>query len=220
MTLVDTAFANRVKPAQADLVNEGQTLPTMAGRRTEARAGPPDRRPMSRFCWRAHSMPMERTVAGYLAAALLAAVMFMVGPLAVSAWAVTLVPLKGQTPDQMAADQQQCASQATAQTGYNPSAPPPTTTAAQPQRGQRVAGAARGAAAGKVVSNVTKDSETDDAMGAGAKLGVMKGGAEQRQGRREQRQQTQQQQAQVQQQASAYNDALSACLQSRGYSFQ
>jgi hypothetical protein len=109
-------------------------------------------------------MPMERTVAGCLAAALLAAVMFMVGPLAVSAWAVTMVPLKGQTPDQMAADQQQCASQATAQTGYNPSAPPPTTTAAQPQRGQRVAGAARGAAAGKVVSNVTKDSETDDAM--------------------------------------------------------
>jgi hypothetical protein len=162
-------------------------------------------------------MPMKVTVAAYLAAAaLLAAVTFMVGPLG----AATLVPLKGQTPEQMTADQQQCASQATAQTGYNPSAPPPTTSAAQPQRGQRVAGAARGAAAGKVVSNVTKESETSDAKEAGAKLGVMKGGAEQRQGRREQRQQTQQQQAQVQQQTSAYNDALSACLQSRGYSFQ
>jgi hypothetical protein len=109
-------------------------------------------------------MPIERTVAASLATAALLAVMFMVGPLGVRAWAATLVPLKGQTPEQMAADQQQCASQATAQTGYNPSAPPPTTTAAQPQRGQRVAGAARGAAAGKVVSNVTKDSETDDAM--------------------------------------------------------
>jgi hypothetical protein len=166
-------------------------------------------------------MPMERTFAAcFAAAALLAVVTFMVGPPGVSAWAATLVPLKGQTPEQMAADQQQCASEATAQTGYNPSAPPPTTSAAAPQRGQRVAGAARGAAAGKVVSNVTKESETSEAKEAGAKLGVMKGGAEQRQGRREQRQQTQQQQAQVQQQSSAYNNALSTCLQSRGYSFQ
>jgi hypothetical protein len=40
-------------------------------------------------------MPIERTVAASLAAAALLAVMFMVGPLGVSAWAATLVPLKG-----------------------------------------------------------------------------------------------------------------------------
>lgn len=165
-------------------------------------------------------MPIHRTVtAARTAAALFAAVMLMVDLPGVSALALTPVPLKGQTPEQMAADQQECASQATAQTGYNPSAPPPTSAAA-PERGQRIAGAARGAAAGKVISNVTKESETSEAKEAGAKLGVMKGGAEQRQGRREQRQQAEQQQAQAQQQASAYDNALSACLQSRGYSFQ
>jgi hypothetical protein len=129
--------------------------------------------------------------------------------------AATLVPLKGQTPEQMTADQQECASQATAQTGYNPSAPP-TTTAAEPQHGQRVAGAVKGAAVGKVTSNVTENTETDEAKEAGAKAGVMVAGSQKRQGRRDEREQ----QAQIDQQASAYNDALSACLQSRGYSFQ
>jgi hypothetical protein len=165
-------------------------------------------------------MPIHRPVtASRTAAALFAAVMLVVGLPGVSAWALTLVPLKGQTPEQMAADQQECASQAIAQTGYNPSAPPPTTSAAQPQRGQRAAGAVRGAAAGKVVSNVTGE-DTSEAQEAGAKLGAMKGGTKQRQGRREQRQQGQEQQAQMQQQESAYDDALSACLQSRGYSLQ
>jgi hypothetical protein len=160
-------------------------------------------------------MPIHRTVtAPRAAAALFTAVVSMAGLFSVSAWAVTLVALNGQPPDQMAADQQECASQATAQTGYNPSAPPPTS--AQPERGQRLAGAARGATAGKVISNITDESETSEAMEAGAKLGTMKGGAQQRQGRREQRQQAEQQHAQ----ASAYDDALSACLQSRGYSFQ
>jgi hypothetical protein len=123
-------------------------------------------------------MPMHRTVTASrtAAAVLFTAVVSVVGVFGVSAWAVTLVPLKGQSPEQMAVDQQECASQATAQTGYNPSAPPPTTSAAQPERGQRLAGAARGAAAGKVVSNITKESEPSEATEAGAKLGAMKGG--------------------------------------------
>jgi hypothetical protein len=166
-------------------------------------------------------MPIHRTVtASRTVAALFTAVVAVVGVFGISAWAVTLVPLKGQSPEQMAVDQQECASQATARTGYNPSAPPPTTSAAQPERGQRLAGAARGAAAGKVVSNITKESATSEATEAGAKLGAIKGRAQQRQNRREQRRQAEQQQAQAQQQASAYDDALSACLQSRGYSLQ
>ena len=165
-------------------------------------------------------MQLHRTATASCTAALFAAVILLAGLPDVGAWAVTPVPLKGQTPEQMAADQQECAAQAIAQTGYNPSAPPPTTSAAEPQRGQRAAGAVRGAAAGKVLSNVTEDMETSEAKEAGAKLGAMKGGAEQRQGRREQRRQAEQQQAQVQQQELAYNDALSACLQSRGYSLQ
>ena len=124
-----------------------------------------------------------------------------------TAFAVTVTPMQGQTSAQAATDQQQCAAQASSQSGYDPSAPAPT-----PQVGQRAAGAVRGAAAGKVVSNVTKNS-TDDAMEGGAKLGAMASGSRQRRDNREQRQQTQQQ-------ASVYNNAFSACLQARGYSVQ
>src|SRR4051812_28568145 len=131
----------------------------------------------------------------------------------VSAQTGTMVPLQGQTPEQMTADQQQCAAQASGQSGYNPST---SADAKQPAAGRRVGGAARGAAAGKVISNTTKDVETDAAMEGGAKLGAMAGGVRQRQTRRDQRQQTQQQQ----QQATAYDSALATCLQSRGYSIQ
>ncbi|MFZ1426260.1 MAG: hypothetical protein WAS21_05780, partial [Geminicoccaceae bacterium] len=40
--------------------------------------------------------------------------------LAGAAVAATVVPLSGQTPEQMATDQQQCGVQATSQSGYNP----------------------------------------------------------------------------------------------------
>ena len=110
--------------------------------------------------------------------------------LSVAQATTTVVPLHGQTTRNTAADQQQCAQQATAQTGYNPTTPPPT-TAGKPVAGQRVAGAARVTAAGKVISNTTKQTETDFAMEGGAKVGTMAGGAKQRQARRDQRSQTQ-----------------------------
>src|SRR5690349_3464876 len=72
------------------------------------------------------------------------------------------VALRGQTPEQMAIDQRQCASQATAQTGFNP-ATPPATPATKPVGGQHVAGAMRGGATGKIVSTTTKGVETDKA---------------------------------------------------------
>lgn len=133
--------------------------------------------------------------------------------LAGAAVAATVVPLSGQSPEQMAMDQQQCSAQATSQSGYNPAAAP--AAAPTPQAGQRVGGAVRGAAAGKVVSNVTKNS-TDEAMEGGAKLGAMAGGTSQRRANRDSRQQTQTQQ----QQAGAYNNAFAACLQARGYTVQ
>ena len=64
-------------------------------------------------------------------------------------------------------------------------------------------------------SDVIAKSVKHTAMEGGAKLGAVAGGTRQRQARRDQRQQTQQQQ-----QATAYNSALAACLQSRGYSVQ
>jgi hypothetical protein len=131
------------------------------------------------------------------------------------AQAAAVVPLQGQTPEQITADQQQCAAQATSQTGYNPAAASQAAAPA-PRVGQRAAGAVRGAATGKVVSNVTKNSSTDDAMEGGAKLGAMAGGSQQRRANRGQRQE----QATEQQNASAYNSSLSACLQGRGYTVQ
>lgn len=134
--------------------------------------------------------------------------------LAQAAGAATVVPLAGQTPEQLATDQQQCGAQATSQSGYDPATAAATTTA-KPQAGQRAAGAVRGAAAGKVVSNVTKN-ETDAAMEGGAKLGAMAGGSQQRRANRDSRQQAQTQQ----QKANAYNGAFAACLQARGYAVQ
>jgi hypothetical protein len=179
------------------------------------------RRSNAMAIYRSNAMANLRSTALPLRTVLMATVLLGVGLAGCAgsaggdaeAEAATLVPLEGQTPEQMTADQQECASQATAQTGYNPSAPPTTTAA---ESGGRVAGAAKGAAVGKVTSNVTENTETDEAKEAGAKAGVMVAGSQKRQGRREEREQ----QAQIEQQASAYNDALSACLQSRGYSFQ
>jgi hypothetical protein len=124
-----------------------------------------------------------------------------------AAMAQTMVPLNGQTSEQVAADQQQCAQQATTQTGYNP-ATPPATLASKPVAGQRLAGAARGAVTGRVISNTTKETETATAQESGAKIGAMVGGSRQRQARHEQRSQTQQLQATQQDQSAAYSNAV------------
>ena len=79
--------------------------------------------------------------------------------------------LRAKRPIRWPADQQAAAAQASAQTGYSPSAPPAAAAAPQPVAGRRVAGAARGAAAGKVISTHHQDVETDAAMEGGAKLG-------------------------------------------------
>ena len=129
-----------------------------------------------------------------------------------------VVPLQGQTPEQAAADQQQCAAQASSQTGYSAAAPASAAAAPAPKVGQRAAGAVRGAAAGKVVSNVTKNARRRH--GGWREAGSHGRRQPAARANRDQRQQTQQQQANEQQKAGAYNSALSACLQARGYTVQ
>jgi len=144
------------------------------------------------------------------------------GPLAggiAAVHAATVVPLQGQTPEEVAADRQRRAAQASGQSGHDPAAPATPAAASTPRAGHRVAGAARGAVTGKVVSNVTKNS-TDDAVEGGAKLGAMAGGSRQRRTNRDQRQQAQQQRATEQRNAGAYDSSLAACLQARGYAVQ
>jgi hypothetical protein len=135
-------------------------------------------------------------------------------------------PAKGQTADQQKKDEYECYQWATQQSGFDPQkaaqqpAPPPQQQAAAPARGGRVKGAAKGAAAGSVVGHVG-DVDSTDATRAGAAVGAMKGGAEQRKQRGAQQQAAaQQQQAATQQQQSGqanFQKARTACLEGRGY---
>lgn len=74
---------------------------------------------------------------------------------------MTITPAAGQSPEQMAADQSACATQAAAQTGYHPSQPGATTQSTERQGGQRLAGAARGAAAGAIREQRTDADERE-----------------------------------------------------------
>ncbi len=144
---------------------------------------------------------------------------------AVSALAAELMvfPAKGQSQEQMEKDKSDCYTWAKQQTGFDPmkaqtgQAPPPQS---QGPSGERVKGAARGAAVGAVAGEVANDNAGKGAS-AGAAAGVVAGGMKTRQQRRQQTQE--QQQASQQQQATndealnAYNRALGACLEGKGY---
>lgn len=135
-------------------------------------------------------------------------------------YASTLIPMKGQTPEQIQADTAACQSQATQASQSTAPAPAP--------QGGRLKGAAVGAAAGataaqvrgnqyeaydRLDSDVQQEYRQNQAQGAAA-AGMVVGGAKQRQ----QRRQTQQQAAsQSQQQGS---QAYDSCMSARGYTVQ
>jgi hypothetical protein len=156
-------------------------------------------------------------------AALLAAGLGLVllAPQALRAQAM-IYPGAGQTPEQMSQDRTACDTQAAAQSGYHPSqaaaAPAPT----KPMAGQRLAGAARGAARGAVNKEFTDkdDREIEDPTKAGARLGAAAGGARQRQNRREYRNETQQQQAAQAQKQAAFGQAFNSCMTAKRYTVQ
>ena len=136
------------------------------------------------------------------------------------AQASTLIPAKGQTPEQIQADTAACQSQATQASQAAAPAPAP--------QGGRLKGAAVGAAAGaaaaevrgnqyeaydRLDSDVQQEYRQNQAQGAAA-AGMVVGGAKQRQ----QRRQSQQQAAtQSQQQGS---QAFDSCMSVRGYTVQ
>jgi outer membrane lipoprotein SlyB len=132
----------------------------------------------------------------------------------------TITPAAGQTAEQMSADQAACETEAAARTGYHPSQAAPAPV--QSQRGQRVAGAARGAAVGGIVARRTDKSEreVEDPAAAGAAAGVVVGGSRARQERRAAARETGAQQEAFAQQQAAYADAFAACMTARGYTIQ
>ena len=133
-------------------------------------------------------------------------------------------PAQGQPADQQNFDRFECHTWAVQQTGFDPStaqvvtAPPPPPT--QAVTASPLRGAAGGALGGLAIGAIAGDA------GKGAAIGAVSGGVFGGIRRRNQVSQQQQQRAAVQSQqqaaannqGSAYNRALSACMQGRGYS--
>jgi hypothetical protein len=143
-------------------------------------------------------------------------------------------PAKGQSQAQQNKDRYECHSWAVQQTGFDPSRPPPQAAMpAPPQPGtyqpsQRhiARGAGRGAALGAVGGAIAGDAGKGAA--AGAAMGGLAGGFRRRDERRQQYAQQQYAQQQYMQQHAAnqsaqqgqhaaYQRAMAACLQGRGY---
>jgi hypothetical protein len=130
-----------------------------------------------------------------------------------SAQQIAAYPAKGQTPAQQQTDQAQCHSWAVSNSGYDPAHPP---VAAQAQAapvtgsGARMRGAAAGAAVGAVGGND---------VGNAAVKGAVVGGVVKRNKNRAAAAQANEASAQQQQAGmAAYQNAVRACMQGRGYS--
>jgi hypothetical protein len=127
-------------------------------------------------------------------------------------------PAKGQSAQQQQRDDGECYSWAKSSTGVDPAvastAPPPSTGPAV-GGGERVGGAARGAAGGAVIGAVAGDAGKGAAIGA--VTGTMVGGHRARQNRRAQDANAQ---AQSQGAIDTYYRAYGACMEGRGYTIR
>jgi hypothetical protein len=128
-------------------------------------------------------------------------------------------PAQGQSMQQQSQDEAQCSAWAKQSTGIDPamvaSSPPPQQTGPAVGGGQRLGGAARGAAGGAALGAIAGDAGTGAA--AGAVVGTMAGGRRARQQRAAQNQQAQTQQQELLQ---TYYRAFGACMEGRGYTIK
>lgn len=150
--------------------------------------------------------------------------LFPIALLAKSAVAQDLLvyPAKGQSQTQQDKDRYECHTWAVKETGFDPSKPQATTSnyagsqQYQPSQPHVLKGAGRGAALGAVGGAITGNAGKGAA--AGAAMGGLAGGFKRRD---ERMQQSSQQSAGVQSaqqnQRNAYNRAMAACLEGRGY---
>jgi hypothetical protein len=128
-------------------------------------------------------------------------------------------PAKGQSMQQQSQDEAQCAAWAKQSTGIDPAvvaaSPPPQQTGPALGGGQRLGGAARGAAGGAAVGAIAGDAGKGAA--AGAVVGTMAGG---RRARQQQAEQNQQAQGQQQELIQTYYRGFGACMEGRGYTIK
>jgi hypothetical protein len=126
-------------------------------------------------------------------------------------------PTKGQTPEQQTRDQQECIGWAVQQVGTSPYSSNKGSggsgSSGGTVAGGMVRGAAGGAALGAVGGAIAGNAGKGAAIGAGT--GALFGGVKQHSNRKRNNQSNQGQQSNA-----AYQRALGACLQGRGYSVQ
>jgi hypothetical protein len=127
-----------------------------------------------------------------------------------------IYPSKGQNAQQQDRDQYECHTWAVQQTGFDPTKPQTAQAPSAPPPGKPVVkGAARGAALGAVGGAIAGDAGRGAA--AGAAMGGLLGGMRRMDHAKAEQQQQAQQQNMSAQQQGAYNRALGACLEGRGY---
>jgi hypothetical protein len=158
-----------------------------------------------------------------LFAFLVYSVIFLAGSAAAQNGGMYIYPAKGQDQNKQNEDRYDCHSWAVSQTGFDPSKsqtnPPAGSSGNQqyrPSERHVLKGGARGAALGAVGGAITGDAGKGAA--AGAAMGGLAGGFRRRDERKQQasQQQADAQSAQQNQQI-AYNRAMAACLEGRGY---
>jgi len=128
-------------------------------------------------------------------------------------------PAKGQSASQQSKDDAECYAWAKQTTGIDPavvaSSPPQQQTGPAVGGGQRLGGAARGAAGGAAIGAIAGDA--GQGAGIGAIAGTMIGGRQARQQRDAQNQQAVAQQQEV---INTFYRAFGACMEGRGYTIK
>ena len=131
-------------------------------------------------------------------------------------------PKNGQSSEQQKQDEFECYDWAKERSGFDPMAPPVTSSAPPAEevpQGGVLRGAARGATTGAIAGAIGGDAGKGAAIGAAT--GGLIGGIRRRdQNRRQQSQQeawAQQEAANYKNQRNNYNRAYASCLEARGY---
>jgi hypothetical protein len=128
---------------------------------------------------------------------------------------IYIYPNNGQTQQQQDQDRYECHTWSVSQTGFDPTRPPPSGPGAPPPTSSPARGALGGAAVGAIGGAIGGNAGLGAAIGAGT--GALIGGARRRNQEQYAADVNQQQAAAYAQQTDAYNRALGACLEGRGY---
>ena len=128
-----------------------------------------------------------------------------------------IYPANGQSAEQQQKDESECYVWAKEQTGYDPaqSTQYAVAPAQQSVGGERLGGAARGAAGGAIIGAIAGNAGKGAAIGAVG--GTVLGGARQRGKEDENQQAVANQQQAIAQQQQNYQRAYTACFEGRGY---